>query len=87
MGAGQFPFSISFISSLFIFQDLMGFEMPNFCKADISLFWKEGEILAWPAQDDEDAEPQQALRGDNDQAPNEDQIAAEVTSLEMLCTD
>jgi len=35
-------------------QGLMGFEMPNYCKSDLSTFWKEGEILAWPAADDEE---------------------------------
>jgi hypothetical protein len=32
----------------------MGFEMPNYCKTDIALFWKNDEILAWPNQDDEE---------------------------------
>jgi len=30
-------------------QGLMGLEMPNWCKGDMNLFWKEGEgVLAWP---------------------------------------
>lgn len=31
----------------------MGFEMPNFLKSDVALFWKEGEILAWPEPEDD----------------------------------
>lgn len=35
-------------------QSLMGFEMPNFTKSDISMFWKPGEDIAWPHPTDED---------------------------------
>jgi len=34
-------------------QDMMGFEMPNYTKSDISLFWKPDDNLAWAAPDDE----------------------------------
>jgi len=34
-------------------QDMMGFEMPNFTKCDISAFWKPDDLLAWPAPDDD----------------------------------
>jgi len=34
-------------------QSLMGFEMPNFTKSDLSLFWKPGEDIAWPHPKDD----------------------------------
>jgi len=34
-------------------QSLMGFEMPNFTKSDISTFWKPGEDIAWPHPTDD----------------------------------
>jgi len=37
-------------------QELMGFEMPNYTKSDISTFWKPDDTLAWPAPDDDDEE-------------------------------
>ena len=38
---------------IFFFKALMGFEMPNYTKADIHTQHKEGEILAWPEPADE----------------------------------
>jgi len=35
-------------------QELMGFEMPNFSKCDITLFWKPDDILAWPHPEEEE---------------------------------
>uniref|UniRef100_A0A6B2LEU1 THIF-type NAD/FAD binding fold domain-containing protein n=1 Tax=Arcella intermedia TaxID=1963864 RepID=A0A6B2LEU1_9EUKA len=34
-------------------QELMGFEMPNFSKVDISSFWKSDDIIAWPPPEEE----------------------------------
>lgn len=42
-------------SCINLYQGLMGFEMPNFLKSDLALFWKEGETLAWPEPEDDEA--------------------------------